>query len=82
MQAAVYNPTLRWRALSMLMSSVGRLSKGIDLGYRFGFDSGEMLDYVYENKAQGRLGIGALLDRLYLGVAHLQNRFHIEHRAQ
>ena len=66
MQAAVYNPTLRWRALSLLMSSVGRLSRGIDLGYRYGFDSGEMLDYVYENKAQGRLGIGALLDRLYL----------------
>ena len=66
MQAAVYNPTLRWRALSMLMSSVGRLSEGIDLGYRYGFDSGEMLDYVYENKARGRLGIGVVLDRLYL----------------
>jgi SAM-dependent methyltransferase len=66
MQAAVYNPTLRWRALSMFMSTVGRLSNGVDLGYRYGFDSGEMLDYVYENRARGRLGIGALIDRVYL----------------
>jgi SAM-dependent methyltransferase len=68
MQIATYNPTFRWRTLSLLMASVGRFSNGIDLGYRCGFDSGEMLDYVYENKAHGKYGIGALIDRLYLNT--------------
>jgi hypothetical protein len=52
--------------LSGLMRTLGRASVGIDLGYRHGFDSGEMLDYVYANRAQGRWGYGALVDRLYL----------------
>jgi SAM-dependent methyltransferase len=57
---------LRWQLLSALMRTVGRASAGIDLGYRHGFDSGVMLDYVYENRAHGRWGYGALVDRLYL----------------
>jgi SAM-dependent methyltransferase len=48
------------------MRTVGRASAGIDLGYRHGFDSGEMLDYVYANRARGRWGYGTLVDRLYL----------------
>jgi hypothetical protein len=44
----------------------GRLSKGINLGWRSGFDSGLSLDYVYENKAQGASGLGRLIDRSYL----------------
>ncbi len=35
------------------MKTGGRLSKGIDLGWRSGFDSGLTLDYVYENQAAG-----------------------------
>jgi hypothetical protein len=31
----------------------GRLSKGVALGWRTGFDSGLTLDYVYENRARG-----------------------------
>jgi hypothetical protein len=44
----------------------GALSDGIALGLRLGFDSGSTLDYVYRNRAQGRFGIGARIDRTYL----------------
>src|ERR1700682_2240110 len=40
------------------MKSGGRLSKGINLGWRSGFDSGLALDYVYKNKAQGATSLG------------------------
>jgi alpha-beta hydrolase superfamily lysophospholipase/phosphatidylglycerophosphate synthase/ubiquinone/menaquinone biosynthesis C-methylase UbiE len=48
------------------LKTLGRLSDGIDLGWRSGFDSGQSLDYVYQNSAQGRLGVGKLIDRIYL----------------
>lgn len=44
----------------------GRLSKGVGLGWRSGFDSGLTLDYVYENKARGISPLGRLIDRTYL----------------
>jgi alpha-beta hydrolase superfamily lysophospholipase/SAM-dependent methyltransferase len=44
----------------------GRFSYGIDLGWRNGFDSGLSLDYVYENKPRGSLGVGRLIDKSYL----------------
>src|SRR5690606_3490960 len=43
------------------LKSLGRLSKGIRLGWETGFDSGKTLDYIYENRAQGELGIGKLM---------------------
>jgi alpha-beta hydrolase superfamily lysophospholipase/SAM-dependent methyltransferase len=48
------------------MQTGGRLSKGIDLGWRSGFDSGLTLDYVYENKAQGSTRLGRFIDHGYL----------------
>ena len=39
---------------------------GIRLGWRSGFDSGETLDYVYQNRPRGSLVVGKWLDRLYL----------------
>jgi hypothetical protein len=44
----------------------GRLSRGIDLGWRSGFDSGLTLDYVYENKPQGTTALGRFIDHNYL----------------
>ncbi len=44
----------------------GRLSHGVDLGWRNGFDSGLSLDYVYENRPRGSLGVGRLIDKSYL----------------
>jgi SAM-dependent methyltransferase len=49
------------------MRTLGRLSEGIRLGRRAGFDSGVMLDYVYENRPQGVTALGRLIDRAYLG---------------
>jgi len=44
----------------------GRLSKGIDLGWQTGFDSGRSLDYVYENRPQGSSQLGRFVDATYL----------------
>jgi alpha-beta hydrolase superfamily lysophospholipase/SAM-dependent methyltransferase len=48
------------------LRAAGRLSRGVDLGWRNGFDSGLSLDYVYENKPRGSLGVGRLIDKSYL----------------
>jgi alpha-beta hydrolase superfamily lysophospholipase/SAM-dependent methyltransferase len=48
------------------LKTAGRLSKGVDLGWRSGFDSGLTLDYVYENKAQGATRLGRFIDHGYL----------------
>ena len=51
---------------SLSMRTLGRLSEGIRLGLETGFDSGESLDYVYENRARGITSLGRLIDRGYL----------------
>ncbi len=48
------------------LRAAGRLSHGVNLGWRNGFDSGLSLDYVYENKPRGSLGVGRLIDKSYL----------------
>ena len=58
----------KWGFVRLWLGTVGRLSKGVRLGYRYGFDSGEMLDYVYENKARGSLLIGRVIDRMFLNA--------------
>lgn len=57
-----------WGIVSSLMRLASPISSSLMIGYRYGFDSGEMLDYVYENKANGRLGIGKLIDRIHLNA--------------
>ena len=80
-------PFLSWQRamfaiLYLSMCTVGRLSKGIRIGWQTGFDSGESLNYVYTDKAQGITPLGKLLDRLYLnGVGWKgirQRKIHIE----
>ena len=48
------------------MKSVGRLGHGVRLGWRTGFASGESLDHVYGDRAQGTTPLGRLIDRAYL----------------
>jgi alpha-beta hydrolase superfamily lysophospholipase/SAM-dependent methyltransferase len=48
------------------MNTLGRLSRGVRLGWRTGFDSGQTLDYVYENRPRGALLLGKWIDRAYL----------------
>src|SRR2546423_1812053 len=57
---------IQWSMMRVLLSTIGRTSEGIRLGYAYGFDSGTMLDYVYRNQAHGSLGFGRLIDRSYL----------------
>lgn len=56
----------RWRIMRAGLRLGARVSEGIALGYRQGFDSGPMLDYVYRNEARGLSPLGRLVDRIYL----------------
>ena len=48
------------------LGSFCRLSRGVQVGWRTGFDSGESLDYIYENDPRGWSPFGRLIDRQYL----------------
>jgi SAM-dependent methyltransferase len=48
------------------MNTSGRLSRGVRIGWRTGFDSGESLDHVYRNRAEGTAFVGRMIDRAYL----------------
>ncbi len=50
------------------MSTLGKLSHGIRIGYAAGFDSGLSLDYVYKNKATGFTPLGKLIDYFYINA--------------
>src|SRR5205085_12286870 len=53
------SPTRWWYAAQRLvMQTAGKLSEGIRLGWQSGFDSGQSLDYIYENRPRGRLLVG------------------------
>jgi hypothetical protein len=58
----------RWgfAATRLALSTLGRLSDGVRLGWESGFESGRSLVHVYENQARGRGALGRLIDRLYL----------------
>jgi alpha-beta hydrolase superfamily lysophospholipase len=59
---------LRFAPVRWLLRGPGRLSRGIALGWKHGYDSGVMLDYIYANRAQGVTPLGRLIDRLYLNA--------------
>ena len=56
----------QFAAVRAVMKTGGRLSEGIDLGWRSGFDSGQSLDYVYANEPQGSSRLGKFIDANYL----------------
>lgn len=63
----IWNPKAWYYALMNLsLKTVGKLSKGIQIGFQYGFDSGVMLEYVYENKPSGITPLGTLIDWFYL----------------
>jgi len=57
---------LNFSLTRLSMRTLGRLADGIRLGLETGFDSGQSLDYVYRDRASGRLLLGKLIDRGYL----------------
>lgn len=54
------------RVTRRVFGTLGRLSNGISLGWKAGFDSGRTLDYVYKNKPSGKLILGWFMDKSYL----------------
>ncbi len=57
---------LQFAITRFLMKTIGKLSDGIQLGWSEGFDSGVMLDYVYQNKPKGLSLVGRLMDKAFL----------------
>jgi len=63
----IWNPKAWYYALMNLsLKTIGKLSKGIQIGFQYGFDSGVMLEYVYKNKPSGITPLGTLIDWFYL----------------
>jgi alpha-beta hydrolase superfamily lysophospholipase/SAM-dependent methyltransferase len=68
--------------MRLAMKTIGRLSKGVEIGWTNGFDSGVSLDHVYKNRAEGVTPIGRMIDRSFLdnigwrGIR--QRRVHLE----
>jgi len=50
----------------LTLSTLGKASDCVRLGFERGFDSGEMMDAIYADRASGRWLIGPLVDRIYL----------------
>jgi 2-polyprenyl-3-methyl-5-hydroxy-6-metoxy-1,4-benzoquinol methylase len=50
------------------MRTTGQLSDGVQIGERYGYDSGVMLEYVYRNKAGGKNLLGRAIDRGFLNA--------------
>lgn len=50
----------------LLLRTIGQLSEGIRLGWRTGFDSGVMLEYIYEDHPRGITPLGVWFDRLFI----------------
>jgi alpha-beta hydrolase superfamily lysophospholipase/SAM-dependent methyltransferase len=66
---AAWSPRrLAYAGVRSVMKTFGRLSEGIRIGWRHGFDSGQSLDHVYGNRAKGVTPLGRLIDRLYLNA--------------
>jgi alpha-beta hydrolase superfamily lysophospholipase/SAM-dependent methyltransferase len=59
---------LSFEAQKIFLKAFAKLSDGISLGWRTGFDSGQSLDYIYENKARGVTPLGKLIDGVFLNA--------------
>jgi alpha-beta hydrolase superfamily lysophospholipase len=57
-----------FRGQKLALNTICRLSDGVRLGWRTGFDSGQSLDYVYRNRSSGFSPLGKLIDRSYLNA--------------
>jgi alpha-beta hydrolase superfamily lysophospholipase/SAM-dependent methyltransferase len=68
LQPAHWLKQLFFSAQIKAMSTIGRMSDGIDLGETRGYDSGASLDYIYRNQVQGRNVLGRWFDRIYLSA--------------
>jgi alpha-beta hydrolase superfamily lysophospholipase len=59
---------MSFAAQRIFLKTIPKLSDGIRLGWRSGFDSGQSLDHVYQNQARGLTPLGKIIDRIYLSA--------------
>ena len=59
---------MHWPLIRTNLTTFGKLSTGIRLGCNAGFDSGVMLDYIYENHSRGITPLGKIIDHFYLNA--------------
>lgn len=57
---------LYYKFISFLLRTFGSLSEGIRIGYRHGFDSGYIMNYIYDNDPNGRFYVGKAIDKYFL----------------
>lgn len=57
-----------FRIQKLGLKLLANVSDGIRLGWQTGFNSGQTLDYVYENRPRGLGPLGRLADRFYLNA--------------
>lgn len=63
----IYSPkNWYYKFYSLFLRTIGMLSEGIKTGYKYGFDSGMIMNYVYQNTPHGEFYIGKFLDRVFL----------------
>jgi len=56
-----------WYVLvSLLLRTFGTLSDGIRIGFRHGFDSGNIMNYIYDNNSSGSFYVGKAIDKAFL----------------
>ena len=65
---AVCPKRLSFEAQKLFLKTFAKLSDGVRLGWQTGFDSGQSLDYIYQDKARGMTPLGRLVDRIYLNA--------------
>ena len=63
---------IRFGLQKLGMRTLGRLSKGLRLGWKTGHNSGDSLDYVYENRVSGVTPVGRMIDKAYLAAVGWQ----------
>lgn len=59
---------LNFKLQKFSLGKIGKLSHGMAIGLKYGFDSGASLDYVYQNHPKGKLGFGKMMDKNYLNA--------------
>lgn len=59
---------LNFKLQKFSLGKIGKLSNGMAIGLKHGFDSGASLDYVYQNQPGGKFGFGKMMDKNYLNA--------------
>lgn len=59
---------LNFKFQKFSLGKIGKISNGMAIGLKYGFDSGASLDYVYKNQPKGKFGFGKMMDKNYLNA--------------